>query len=351
MRKLIKTLLSPAILLMPIGTAGFAVGEDVECTSEIQCDSNLYCQTIIGSSACTTCPTTHPNSPLGSTNKNQCYLTCPSKPGFENGTWVPDADNVNHPNECKYTKEENITCNGPDGKNGYHLEEDKCISNKRECYIKDGTGEQYWTKTTSGYGWGVSCNIASCNSGYHMLLMNSAPEAPFSCKNDTVACSASPVNLIGAAGDAKWSITTPEIPGFNDFSGYDKTGCSKSMSHDTLYGKGSKKCYWSAGTTADASKFETCSDYKMTSCLAGYQYDSNRNEKDCILNDPGYYSTQNDLHQSPCAPGTTSDPGTLGTPKATSSTACFIKGGLGGTLFCDDRGCFNLPVSVPYAPK
>jgi hypothetical protein len=103
-----------------------------------------------------------------------------------------------------------------------------------------------------------------------------------------------------------------------------------------------------------ASPYYKLCPWKMYSCSTGgvgVYYD--QAAQSCYSCPIGYYCPQTAIYnythatpshgKNPCPAGAT-------TSKIGRETIneCIMKGGVGGTRFCDKRGCFNLPKDVPY---
>lgn len=87
------------------------------------------------------------------------------------------------------------------------------------------------------------------------------------------------------------------------------------LTFTAVNGSGTQTCYYSE----DAQSYtNTCKDITITSCNAGYYFNSDENTQDCIEVGIGYYSTAGNIQKTQCPDG-----GTTLTSVSTEAGACF----------------------------
>lgn len=87
------------------------------------------------------------------------------------------------------------------------------------------------------------------------------------------------------------------------------------LTFTAVNGSGTQTCYYSE----DAQSYtNTCKDITITSCNAGYYFNSDENTQDCVEVGVGYYSTTGSLQRTQCPDG-----GTTLTSVSTEAGACF----------------------------
>ena len=87
------------------------------------------------------------------------------------------------------------------------------------------------------------------------------------------------------------------------------------LTFTAVNGSGTQTCYYSE----DAQSYtNACKDITITSCNAGYYFNSDENAQDCVEVGVGYYSTTGSLQRTQCPDG-----GTTLTSVSTEAGACF----------------------------
>lgn len=288
-----------------------------------QCDSGLYCATTPAvpgpQGECTQCPNTHPNSTMGQNNqRSDCYKTCGNNPDFANGTWTPNHPTANYDNNCQYTYTDNITCNNTSNKcSGYHLSDEKCVSNYATCNNGSHSGFQTYDSDTSSWS---DCFITTCASGYHLENTENMCEQPHgTCVSNTNSCASELTCDYGyITGEINWQN-----------GAYDYSNCHCKGDANLNYGTGTKRCTWNGTTWADCQ-------ITLDTCIEGYWQGESENPTDCIKVSAGYFSDVDSLDRTKCLAGSTSNAG------STSITECYMTGNT--TKICDSNSnCFTLP--------
>lgn len=333
------------------------------------------------------CPETHPHSAAGATEKSDCYEDCNESAAAKTAEWKKKNTNGQYgdyfgggyvsltgatqhsPDICSFELQcthEDESCGAVsdtgDTKYGYHINGDKCLPYRKPC---SGGGVKHgWQMLKSAgtkYG---ECMALECNSEYHVIdvktqCTNGVEFAYGTCVSNVQSCASVtdtggktnkdrkgniiPVLSLCADSTNKTGIITGDTKGYNESQrDYDWSTCVCTVSDATQVDSADKP------TGSGTLKFTGCkSDHKtwlnqswdMSSCTKGYYKPDNENT--CAQTAEGYYSdSDTSLKQTPCPAGSTSNAG------ATAKTQCYMKGGSGGTLFCDKHGCFNLPTDV-----
>lgn len=336
----------------------------------------------------------------GATSKAKCYYNCDAyctSMTTTHGTWSLDTsqysggsmvfkptaaaywdDDLVTKCKCKLTcKNANDYCsNDGENPNGYHITgsyyngkiKSTCTPNWTKYTSDDGdTGFRQWD--TSKLGWSDPY-VTDCVEGHRHFKPQSGG-LPTKCNRKYGTCESDIQNC-----DAD----------FLEKCQVDYYGATKNTlvaAHGSIFTTGAGKLYWDGDETTDKWQvsggckckaenvpIKECDDSTnkctkigektvvlsytgngrkrtawgdavttVTSCIKGYYKPTNQNT--CVKTEPGYYSdSDTSLKQTPCPAGSTSNAG------ATAKTQCYMKGGSGGTLFCDKHGCFNLPTDV-----
>ena len=264
-------------------------------------------------------------------------MTCDNKPGFQHGTWAPDAtpityDGTGNPPSCAYTNANNITCDATGAplcpERGFHPLGSEChpsvatcttnaISGlsfhdvAAQCFIAQSNCPENTTFTSAG----ITCNGASYGI----------------CKSTTISCKSydaqinhlDPSKCSGGeiSGDAQYDYDNDE---------YDFSTCKCEFNIANFEnGTATTTCYF----TSNGGNITACST-KINSCDTGF---CSANNTTCDSIPAGYYSVGTAVKCNKCPYGATSDGGT----NASGASSCYWNA---DTTFIDSVGAFRLPV-------
>lgn len=246
--------------------------------------------------------------------RNNCYKNCPTKnessdPKFENGTWKPASATINYPTTtCSYPVE-NITCNNANNKcNGFHVENQKCISNIQDCSASKNaaitgvrfnyTGKKVYDPAINDYS---SCYITECPSDRHSENMGTI--CGFQYAND---CAANRGNCRDKLGNCTDGNITGQYSWVNEYR-YDDCRCE---SDKFVAGEGTylNSCKLTNNKTGDNSDWGNCEHSQVKSCVTT-KCQANPGNILCVSSPKGYYSGENEVACHPCPAGSTNDGG------------------------------------------
>lgn len=275
-----------------------------------ECESGYYCT---GGNK-TQCPNDTNNnsgrSDYGSDNVTQCYITCSAQSITDNNTTV---------GQLCYQSGSNNSCNGSTT-NLYHDG-----SNYPSCY-----------------------NTVQCSSGYALnpaldnynitQLVNGINVSTNTFMNNINVC------VQGALCNTLYDNTCAanQISGQITLSGgnwvYTNCSCVKQVS--ITNGTGTQTYKY------NGSNWVPSGNPAVYDCNLGY---CNRNNA-CISIPDNQYSLvavgEDPDKCTRCPGGTFSDANSRQSVNSDGIRSCYVKGGVGGTKFCDRRGCFYLPTGV-----
>lgn len=323
-------------------TPGCGYSDSMGC---IQCPSNHYSTST--DLSCQTCPTydegSQGQSAEGSTTKEQCYRPCPpisiehGTKNAENAKENYDINTEQYPT-CKYNI---ITCdNESDQCNGFHYDAKtaSCIANNQDCQSGKYTGVKFWQADDNNYS---SCYITNCGEDKHLEDLHSI--CGFTYGND---CAANRGEC-----NKKFSCDNGEVTGnYSWVDQYRFDDCLCVQDTDIENGKGEKMCHLEPGSNANKYTWSTTNcTTQVSSCNSGFCV-NDANPNACLAALPGYYHDNSNTKEcTACPRGATSEQG------ATNIDQCYLTRGEGRnvTQFCDDVGCFTIPVTndiatIPY---
>ena len=268
-------------------------------------------------------------------------MTCDNKPGFQHGTWAPDAtpityDGTGNPPSCAYTNANNITCDDTGeptcSNHGFHLSGTSvstysCVSNVSNTGC---TGDSLKFYTGSGFS---ECYVKNCpeNTTFTSAGITCDGVSYGICKSTTISCDSVDAQsngldrskCIGGAisDDAQYDYDNDE---------YDFSTC---------------KCVFNIANFANGTATQTCNFTKnggnitacsteINSCDTGF---CSANDTTCDNIPAGYYSVGTAVKCTKCPYGATSDGGT----NASGASSCYWNA---DTTFIDSVGAFRLPV-------
>ena len=265
-------------------------------------------------------------------------MTCGDKPGFQNGTWAPDATTITYdgtgtPPSCAYTNANNITCDASGAptcsNHGFHLSGTSvstysCVSNVSNTGC---TGDSLKFYTGSGFS---ECYVKNCqNSNYQFIPKQTCGSIQYGiCKSTTISCD---------SGDAQ-------------SNGLDRSKCVGTISGDARYDNNTYDfstctCVFNIANFANGTATRTCNftsngdnitacSTEINSCDTGF---CSANNTTCDNIPAGYYSVGTAVECTKCPYGATSDGGT----NASGASSCYWNA---NTTFTDSVGAFRLPV-------
>ncbi len=336
MRRLFTTIFTAFIFLLPFVNSSGAI--TLNCPAYSTCPAGSV-----------TCTNDYGNYCFCSTSGTFSCAAC-TKPS--NSTFTRNGSSANGATGCAWK------CNSP-----YYKDDDECKACPT-CSVSNGTVTLSSDGTTCSY-------VITCNTGYGY------PSKTCSKTNQTATCSPKTytVSLNKASGrggdnsvtvkyNAPMPTITPPTRSNHIFAGYyegESTGAkyynadgtsARTWNKDengTLYAR------WTAcpsgtgtnGTVYSTVKENVCNYYIW--CYAKYENTTNNNSTNatttstlsCTSCSQGYYCPG--ASRSECPAGATTDG-----PGKEYLADCIVKGGAGGTKFCDSHGCFFLPSDIKY---
>ena len=280
------------------------------------CSENKYYDGA--TKTCKNCPTSHPNSAVGSTNGiSDCYKTCESET-ITGGSRVPSSDKAYHNTQCTYT----ITCNTTGAENcstmGYHRDGNQCVPDVQSC---GNNGYKFYINNT----WS-DCYVSSCPDGQTLVQKQSCGTTGYGeCLTNAIPCN----NATGLNKSACAGTITGTAPLLNGTT-YDISQCAcEKTSTQISNGTAGEKCFYN-GTS---NKFDTGCTYTVNACNAGY---CSTDSQSCVTVPANHFSAADDKTCHKCPNGATSAAG------STAKTACHYTS---TTTFADSVGNFTLPAS------
>jgi hypothetical protein len=155
-----------------------------------------------------------------------------------------------------------VTCQVTSCNSGYHADStnSSCVSNTQSCTVTNGSGSQTW----SGSAWG-SCLVSSCNTSYHADGTNS------SCVSNTQSC-----QITNGSGTETWN-------------GSAWGTCVVNSCNSSYHSSGSNSCVSNTQSCpiTNGSGIETWNGSAWGSCLVSScntSYHANSTNSSCIIN-------------------------------------------------------------------
>lgn len=268
---------------------------------------------------CKNCPTSHPNSAVGSVNGiSDCYKPCETET-INGGKRVPSSDKAYHNTQCTYTTQ--CDNDGGDCNLGFHPNGDNCVSNVTSC---DNNGFKFYNET--GFS---NCFVPASSCGSNETLIGRG----YACNSATYGeCMTNAIPCNTAPGLTTSACSGGTITGNATLNGgtYNLSQCAcEKTSVPITNGNAGEKCFYNAST----NRFEVNCTNSVNSCDAGY---CSTNGQSCVAVSPNYFSGVGDKDCYACPAGAKSAAG------STSISACHYDT---STRFTDSMVEFTIPAS------
>ena len=266
-------------------------------------------------------------------NENSGYFPAP----VDHGTWVAEADRAYHLNKCEYK----LQCDNPDDQcAGFHADYDTnptgmCKPNQRLVFEGEGSCKKLLETYDPADGKWDKWGLVACDcEGVHFEPYGGDQIV---CGKSLGACVSNEAKCVDRLGNCDGTIDG-EARWISDSEGWDYSACTCTTTDAVVEnGTGSKMCGWNAGEN-DSTVWSSDCGVEVTGCNSGYCVQGGDFSK-CVPAPFGYYAAAENLVCQACPDvGTTTE--RVG---AASADACGMVRGVGGTRFCDNKGCFYLP--------